>query len=45
MLGKHKQALKKKVKYKKDMRKYCDDQNANKIELVVTTKEEVKEDV
>jgi hypothetical protein len=42
MLGKHKQALKKKVKYKKDMRKYCDDQNANKNEVVVGVKEEGK---
>jgi hypothetical protein len=39
MLGSHKQALKKKVKYKIDMRKYCDDQNPSKIELVVKTED------
>jgi hypothetical protein len=40
MLGKHKQTLKEKIQRKKKLR---DDIDTNKIELVVTTKEEVKE--
>ena len=40
MLGKHKQALKKKVKYKKDMRKYCDDNSTKQDDIVVENEEE-----